>query len=91
MSQVADERLWAKIKHKWHVGDKGGVPGQWNARKAQLAVQEYKRLGGTYRTALTARRDRRAKIRWFDGPAKIGVTSTVKKAIATCLLKSVRN
>jgi hypothetical protein len=29
--------------------------------------------------ALTARRDRRAKIRWFDGPAKIGVTSTVKK------------
>lgn len=51
MSQVKDEKLWKKIKNKWHYGDKGGVPGQWNARKAQLAVQEYKRLGGKYKTA----------------------------------------
>jgi hypothetical protein len=51
MSQVTDEKLWAKVKHKWHYGEKGGVPGQWNARKAQLAVQEYKKLGGGYVTA----------------------------------------
>lgn len=36
-------RLWARVKKKWHEGDKGGEAGKWNARKAQLAVQEYKR------------------------------------------------
>lgn len=36
-------RLWEQIKEKWHQGDKGGQAGKWNARKAQLAVQEYKR------------------------------------------------
>jgi hypothetical protein len=41
-------RLWKEIKEKWHRGSKGGKAGQWNARKAQLAVQEYKRRGGTY-------------------------------------------
>ena len=42
-------RLWREIKEKWHRGAKGGKAGQWNARKAQLAVQEYKRRGGRYR------------------------------------------
>lgn len=35
--------LWHKIKNKWHQGPKGGQKGVWNARKAQLAVQEYKK------------------------------------------------
>ncbi len=30
-------------------GDKGGKPGQWSARKAQLAVNEYKHEGGGYK------------------------------------------
>jgi len=29
-------------------GGKGGRPGQWSARKAQMAVQEYKKAGGAY-------------------------------------------
>ena len=29
-------------------GDKGGKPGQWSARKAQLATAEYKKKGGGY-------------------------------------------
>ncbi len=29
-------------------GDKGGEPGQWSARKAQMAVQAYKKRGGGY-------------------------------------------
>lgn len=41
-------KLWAEIKNKWHRGSKGGVAGKWNARKAMLAVQEYKRRGGGY-------------------------------------------
>jgi hypothetical protein len=55
MSQVADPTLWSRVKHKWHYGSKGGVSGQWNARKAQLAVREYKKLGGTYKTARPSR------------------------------------
>lgn len=43
-----DPELWQKIQKKWKNGSKGGESGQWNARKAQLAVQEYKRKGGDY-------------------------------------------
>ena len=50
MSQVTNQKLWDSIKRKWHKGDKGGKAGQWNARKAQLAVKEYKKRGGTYKT-----------------------------------------
>lgn len=51
MNNVAkrrNPRLWEEIQRKWKKGNKGGVAGQWNARKAQLAVQEYKRKGGLY-------------------------------------------
>lgn len=64
MSQVKDTKLWKKIKEKWHQGDKGGVAGQWNARKAQLAVQEYKRRGGTYKTKRPSPRN--SLKRWTD-------------------------
>jgi hypothetical protein len=43
-----DPDLWERVKKKITKSDKGGLPGQWSARKAQLAVQEYKRLGGGY-------------------------------------------
>lgn len=48
IAEKADPKLWRKVKTKWLEGEKGGVPGKWNARKAMLAVQEYKRRGGTY-------------------------------------------
>ena len=31
------------------AGSKGGKPGQWSARKAQLLAQEYEKAGGGYR------------------------------------------
>ena len=31
------------------AGSKGGKPGQWSARKAQLLAQEYKKKGGGYK------------------------------------------
>lgn len=43
-----DPDLWEKVKRSVTAGDKGGRKGQWSARKAQLAVQEYKRRGGGY-------------------------------------------
>jgi hypothetical protein len=51
MSETAkktDPKLWDKVKEDVTEGDKGGKPGQWSARKAQMAVQEYKREGGGY-------------------------------------------
>jgi hypothetical protein len=44
----SDPALWEQVKHEVTAGDKGGAPGQWSARKAQLAVQAYKRRGGGY-------------------------------------------
>jgi len=31
------------------AGSRGGKPGQWSARKAQLLALEYKKRGGGYR------------------------------------------
>lgn len=43
-----DQPLWDRIKAEITAGDRGGRPGQWSARKAQLASQAYKAQGGTY-------------------------------------------
>lgn len=40
--------LWAKIVASAKAGSKGGDPGEWSARKAQMAVTEYKKRGGGY-------------------------------------------
>jgi len=39
------KRLFNRIK----AGSKGGNPGQWSARKAQMLAQQYKKAGGGYR------------------------------------------
>ena len=39
------KRLFNRIK----AGGKGGRPGQWSARKAQMLAQAYKKAGGGYR------------------------------------------
>lgn len=44
----SNEKLWKTIQRKVSNGSKGGLPGQWSARKAQLAVKLYKDAGGTY-------------------------------------------
>lgn len=31
------------------AGGKGGAPGQWSARKAQMVAREYKAKGGGYK------------------------------------------
>ena len=37
--------LFSRIK----AGAKGGKPGQWSARKAQMLAKQYKAKGGGYR------------------------------------------
>ena len=39
------KRLFSQIKS----GSKGGKPGQWSARKAQMLAKEYKSKGGGYK------------------------------------------
>lgn len=41
------KRLFESIK----AGGKGGRPGQWSARKAQMLAKKYKAKGGGYRTS----------------------------------------
>ena len=43
-----DEPKWKRIVAAVKASDKGGKPGQWSARKAQLATQRYKKSGGGY-------------------------------------------
>ena len=40
------KRLFNSIK----AGSKGGAPGQWSARKAQMLAKRYKANGGGYKS-----------------------------------------
>jgi hypothetical protein len=40
--------LWKRIVASVKASSKGGDPGEWSARKAQLAVLKYKKAGGGY-------------------------------------------
>jgi len=51
MAEVAKKsnpKLWSQIVSSVKSGSKGGNPGQWSARKAQIAVKKYKENGGGY-------------------------------------------
>ncbi len=39
------EKMFKRIK----AGGKGGKPGQWSARKAQMLAKQYKAKGGGYK------------------------------------------
>jgi hypothetical protein len=45
----SDPAKWKRIVASVKASDKGGSPGQWSARKAQLATQRYKASGGGYK------------------------------------------
>jgi len=45
---------WKRIVAAVKAGSKGGDPGQWSARKAQLATARYKKAGGGYKGAKSA-------------------------------------
>jgi UTP:GlnB (protein PII) uridylyltransferase len=47
--------LRESIKNRIMSGSKGGNPGQWSARKAQLLAQAYKKAGGGYSGAKTTK------------------------------------
>lgn len=48
VAKKTNPTLWSKIVSSVKSGSKGGNPGQWSARKAQIAVKRYKENGGGY-------------------------------------------
>ena len=48
-AEKTDPALWERVKAEITAGDKGGDAGEWSARKAQMAVQAYKKRGGGYK------------------------------------------
>ncbi|KAF2874659.1 hypothetical protein BDV95DRAFT_626369 [Massariosphaeria phaeospora] len=48
--KYTDPELRDEVKEEIHQSDKGGAPGQWSARKAQMMASEYKKRGGGYNT-----------------------------------------
>ena len=47
--QRSNPALWKRIVSRVKSESRAGKKGQWSARKAQLAVLEYKKRGGTYK------------------------------------------
>jgi hypothetical protein len=47
-AKKTNPRKWKAIVASVKAGSKGGDPGEWSARKAQLATQRYKKSGGGY-------------------------------------------
>ncbi|KAI5370724.1 Putative hypervirulence associated protein, TUDOR [Septoria linicola] len=48
--KYTDPKLRDQVKEEIQNSDKGGQPGQWSARKAQMMASEYKKRGGDYTT-----------------------------------------
>jgi hypothetical protein len=47
-AEKTDPGKWKRVVASVKAGTKGGDPGEWSARKAQLATQKYKASGGGY-------------------------------------------
>ena len=45
VAKKSNPALWSRIVSSIKSGTKGGEPGKWSARKAQLAVIKYKESG----------------------------------------------
>lgn len=61
-------KLWKRIVASVKAGSKGGRPGQWSARKAQIATARYKKL------AVVIKEKNPQVIDLVNGPNKNGDT-----------------
>lgn len=74
-----NEKLWKKVVAQVKASSKGGKPGQWSARKAQLAGKIYKEKGGSYSGAKTKAQKSLTKWTKEDWGTKSGKNSTQGK------------
>jgi hypothetical protein len=77
--------LWEKVKNSVKKSSKGGLPGTWSARKAQLSVLLYKQKGGGYKGKKSSSN---SLVRWSK--QDWGYISKKKKS-GRYLPRSVRN
>ncbi len=85
--------LWEKIIQKVKASDKGGKPGQWSARKAQLAVALYKKAGGTY----SGSKKGNALVKWTEenwrtksgNPSVMGSRATGERYLPSKVIKKL--
>lgn len=86
-----------RLKNQIMAGSKGGKPGQWSARKAQLLAQAYEKAGGGYKGSKTAKQkslSKWTKEEWgtrsgkpsTQGPKATGERYLPKKAIKSLTL-----
>ncbi len=75
----SDEPKGKRIVASVKAGGKGGDPGQWSARKAQLATQRYKKSGGGYSGPKTEAQKSLSKWTSEDWGTKSGKPSTQGK------------
>ncbi|KAL6237885.1 hypothetical protein BDW75DRAFT_237936 [Aspergillus navahoensis] len=62
-----DPELREQVKNEVQQGDKGGKPGQWSARKAQMTAAEYKARGGDYTTSKDEKKPEQKNLdKWTD-------------------------
>ena len=69
-----------RIKNRIKAGSKGGKPGQWSARKAQLLTQEYEKAGGGYKGGKTKAQKSLKKWTKEEWGTKSGKPSTQGKS-----------
>ena len=69
------KRIVASVK----AGSKGGKPGQWSARKAQIVAQRYKAAGGGYSGGKTAKQESLSKWTREEWGTRSGKPSTQGK------------
>ena len=62
-AKKSNPSLWSKTVASVKAGSKGGDAGEWSARKAQLAVKQYKDAGGGYVGAKSSDND---LAKWTD-------------------------
>lgn len=88
----SNPELREKIKNRIKASNKGGKPGQWSARKAQLLAQQYEKAGGGYTGPKTSKQkslSKWTKEEWgtrsgkpsTQGPKATGERYLPKKAI----------
>jgi hypothetical protein len=74
-----DEPKWKRIVAAVKAGSAGGKPGQWSARKAQIATQRYKKSGGGYKGPKTKAQKSLSKWTKEEWGTKSGKNSTQGK------------
>lgn len=85
------QRILSRVK----AGNKGGRPGQWSARKAQILASEYKKSGGGYSGPKTAKQESlskwtREKWRTKSGkPSTQGPNATGERYLPTRAIKAL--